>query len=93
MYHDGSTLYLKQCRNSLQKMHLKFMYFDNAFDGGDVSKIDRERESLKVRQLLFSCLIILYCIHCYKLIFAVPIVPFIKLSCGSLLCSRIVVPL
>ena len=53
------------------------MYFDNCGDGGDVSKI--ERESLKVRQLLFSCLIILYCIHCYKLIFAVPIVPFIKL--------------
>ena len=51
-----------------------------------------KRESLKVRQLLFSCLIILYCIHCYKLIFAVPIVPFIKLSCGSLLCSCIVVP-
>ena len=53
------------------------MYFYNAADGGDVSKIDRDRESLKVRQLLFSCLIILYCIHCYKLIFAVPIVPFI----------------
>ena len=51
------------------------MYFDNCGDGGDVFKI--ERESLKVRQLLFSCLIILYCIHCYKLIFAVPIVPFI----------------